>query len=425
MAPFSIGNGVEQGGYICGPRLQARPLCKIDTLRHEEGVTLFGESSSDTTASSLDEENMSMNSSDDSIKDPMHSLDNVLLAEWEDKVREGLFNYSLSTCVTKLISGKVGFIAQLNEGRASKKRATEFKIDQVLQGFEPSKFNFTKADERECLFVFEGDRASPSFNVSNPALTASNMPNGTNYDSPHLVLINVSPIDHGHVLLVPCVLGCFPQRIETRFVQLALQLSASIDNSSFRLGYNSLGAFGTVNHLHFQGYFLEHRFPIEKANKCMLRYKPQVNLKVAGCACNHNEPRLYELDESAYPVRGLVIESQGCLRAVAHVLGDLCTKLQDANIPFNFLICDKGSRVFVYPQKFAERLCASQVPQDLLEMGVNPAVFEIGGHIVLKRQSDYDCITEKNAWRLLQLASLEAPEFAGVKAMVGVKNRVH
>ena len=40
--------------------------------------------------------------------------------------------YSL-TCLfrTKAVTGQMGFIAQLNEGRASKKRPTEFSVDKV------------------------------------------------------------------------------------------------------------------------------------------------------------------------------------------------------------------------------------------------------------------------------------------------------
>ena len=32
---------------------------------------------------------------------------------------------------TKAVPGVYGFVAQLNEGRASKKRPTEFRVDQV------------------------------------------------------------------------------------------------------------------------------------------------------------------------------------------------------------------------------------------------------------------------------------------------------
>ena len=59
-------------------------------------------------------------------------LDSVLLAEWEDRAQQGLFRYDVTECPTKAVPGVYGFVAQFNEGRASKKRPTEFRVDQVL-----------------------------------------------------------------------------------------------------------------------------------------------------------------------------------------------------------------------------------------------------------------------------------------------------
>lgn len=59
--------------------------------------------------------------------------------------------------------------------------------------------------------------------------------------------------------------------------------------------------------------------------------------------------------------------------------------MQAANIPHNVLIADCGSRVFIWPQAYAERQARGLVPEHLLDVGVNPAVWEISGHMVLKR----------------------------------------
>ena len=61
-------------------------------------------------------------------------LDQVLLAEWEDRADQGLFRYDVTACPTKLVPGLYGFVAQFNEGRGSKKRPTEFRVDQVGAG---------------------------------------------------------------------------------------------------------------------------------------------------------------------------------------------------------------------------------------------------------------------------------------------------
>ena len=70
--------------------------------------------------------------------------------------------------------------------------------------------------------------------------------------SPNLVFINVSPIEYGHVLLVPRVLSKLNQQVDAMSLQLALQFAHEANNPFFRLAFNSLGAYGTVNHLHFQ-----------------------------------------------------------------------------------------------------------------------------------------------------------------------------
>lgn len=39
--------------------------------------------------------------------------------------------YNVASCASMMVPGEYGFVAQLNEGRASKKRPTEFRVDQV------------------------------------------------------------------------------------------------------------------------------------------------------------------------------------------------------------------------------------------------------------------------------------------------------
>ena len=51
---------------------------------------------------------------------------------------------------------------QFNIGRATNKRPTEFRVDQVCQNFDPKKFNFTKADLKEVLFSFTSSTSGRS-----------------------------------------------------------------------------------------------------------------------------------------------------------------------------------------------------------------------------------------------------------------------
>lgn len=58
-------------------------------------------------------------------------LDALMLGLWDMCNEDGLFRYDVTACSTKVLPGQYGFIAQLNEGRATKKRPTEFRVDQV------------------------------------------------------------------------------------------------------------------------------------------------------------------------------------------------------------------------------------------------------------------------------------------------------
>lgn len=311
-------------------------------------------------------------------------LDTVLLALWEECAEQGLFRYDVTACPTRVLPGIYGFVAQLNEGRGAKKRATEFRVDQVCQAFDPSKFNFKKAYVREVLFQFE-----PCARGTDSAFEESARAGR----SPNLVVINVSPIEYGHVLLCPRVLDDLPQLVDPGTVLLALHFAAEAANPYFRVGYNSLGAYATINHLHFQAYYLAAPLPVERA--------PVVAMQ--GLKRRRDGVRISRLSD--YPVLGFVVEG-GSLAEVADVVGSACLAMQAANVPHNLLICDAGARVFVFPQCYAEKQARGEVAAELLDTGINPACWEIGGHMVIKRTEDYDAMSQDLAWRLLAEVSL-------------------
>lgn len=69
-------------------------------------------------------------------------------------------------------------------------------------------------------------------------------------------------------------------------------------------------------------------------------------------------------------------------------------------------------------QCYAEKQARGEASQELLDTQVNPAVWEISGHIVLKRQEDFDDASETYAWRLLAEVSLSNKRFHEVKAYI-------
>lgn len=105
------------------------------------------------------------------------------ISQWEDRMSRGLFRYDVTACETKVIPGKCGFVAQLNEGRHLKKRPTEFRVDRVLQPFDPAKFNFTKVGQEEVLFRFEAGEDHKSLFLEHAVADETK--------SPSVVAINV------------------------------------------------------------------------------------------------------------------------------------------------------------------------------------------------------------------------------------------
>lgn len=326
---------------------------------------------------------------------PYAFLDSLLLGEWEDRLEKGLFRYDVTACETKVIQGEHGFVAQLNEGRHLKKRPTEFQVDKVMQPFDENKFNFTKVGLEEVLFQFEASEDGEIHFYPNAPIDADK--------SPSVVAINVSPIEYGHVLLIPRILEHLPQRIDHESLLLALYMAHEAGNPYFRLGYNSLGAFATINHLHFQAYYLAVPFPIEKA----------ATRKITDFYGGVKISKILK-----YPVRGLVFEGGNSVESLSNAVADTCICLQDNNIPYNVLISDSGKRIFVLPQCYAEKQALGEVDPELLDTQVNPAVWEISGHMVLKRKEDYEGASEEKAWRLLAEVSLSEERFQQVIAII-------
>lgn len=62
-------------------------------------------------------------------------------------------------------------------------------------------------------------------------------------------------------------------------------------------------------------------------------------------------------------------------------------------------------------QCYAEKQANNEVPEHILATGVNPAAFEIAGHMVLKVKDDYVTMTQKKAWKMLAEVSLTDTRF--------------
>jgi GDP-D-glucose phosphorylase len=98
---------------------------------------------------------------------------------------------------------------QLNIDRHLNRRAPE-KITCISQPFDATKFNFTKVKKEEYLFKITKNSGTDS--------------------AGHFLVINVSPLEYGHALLLPDLFGCLPQVVtlgSLQFIVEVLLLSGS------------------------------------------------------------------------------------------------------------------------------------------------------------------------------------------------------
>jgi diadenosine tetraphosphate (Ap4A) HIT family hydrolase len=88
----------------------------------------------------------------------------------------------------------------------------------------------------------------------------------------HALLINANPLMPLHGLLVPAPAACHPQVMTAALLREAALVGAALgaSGSGLRLGFNSLGAWASVNHFHLHvlaagGMFPGGAFPLERA----------------------------------------------------------------------------------------------------------------------------------------------------------------
>ncbi|ERE79870.1 tubulin polyglutamylase TTLL13 [Cricetulus griseus] len=155
---------------------------------------------------------------------PRSRFDSALCSAWKQRVELGLFRYRLEDLQTQILPGSVGFVAQLNIERGVQRRPPQ-NIKSVRQEFDPEQFNFTKIRPGEVLFRLQREPNGPAASKQEDIF----------------VVINVSPLEWGHVLLVPEPAHGLPQRLLPGVLRAGLEAVLLSLHPGFRVGFNSLG----------------------------------------------------------------------------------------------------------------------------------------------------------------------------------------
>lgn len=320
---------------------------------------------------------------------PLSRFDTVLCSAWKQRMELGLFRYCLGELQTQTLPGTVGFVAQLNVERGVQRRPPQ-NIRSVRQPFDPEQFNFNKIRPGEVLFRLHREPGLPD------VLQQEDI----------LVLINVSPLEWGHVLLVPEPARGLPQRLLPGALRAGLEAVLLSSHPGFRIGFNSLGGLASVNHLHLHGYYLAHRLPVEGA--------PSEPLDPGG--------HLYLLQ--AVPAPGFLFYTSGPGPDLEALISRVCRAtnyLTDHEIAHNLFVTRgappgktspssalTGIRVILWARKSSFGIKEGEA--------FNVALCELAGHLPVKTSQDFSSLTEAAALALIQDCLLPHDQAEEVRA---------
>jgi len=171
-------------------------------------------------------------------------LDSVVMDRWNMFMQKGYFRYNSNTIKEKVVEGRLEYLAQCQLNRAKLRRPPQSMLS-IKQKFDKEKFNFNKIDESKELVcqLVNKDRARQM--------------------ERDILIINVSPADNGHSLLVPQVEAGLPQVLTNHSILLSLEVMKLSTSPHIKMAFNSLCAYASVNHLHWHLYYQPHNLPTQ------------------------------------------------------------------------------------------------------------------------------------------------------------------
>jgi len=229
----------------------------------------------------------------------------------------------------------------------------------------------------------------------------------------------VSPLCVNHCLLPLFSAKGLPQVIDSDSVALVLKVFNMSNSETLRIGYNSIGAYSSVNHLHFQLFYADDlftigKFPIELAEKKeffrsnLQNIKDEINTYSVGII-------IKELPD--YPAKTIVIQPMDTntdigkiYSSLSFAAGAITNILLENNIPHNILMSEKGCCIYIVPRKYEK---------DRQDDNMNCSLFEISGLAVCKNKDFYDNLTKEEYEKILKAeASLNDYDFTELKTKI-------
>lgn len=159
-------------------------------------------------------------------------------------------------------------------------------------------------------------------------------------------------------------------------ISVALSFATELHSPSFRVGYNSLGAFASVNHLHFQIWSFDlspdKKLPLERANLGIIIQEPIP---------------VYEVLD--YPINAVAFDISGPKSKIAPALIYMCISyLLIHGIPHNLLI--NQELLYILP-----RVKATVPPFHSL-----PGFPELSGEVILLNFDEFGSLDAELVWEV-------------------------
>lgn len=321
----------------------------------------------------------------------LSKFDTSLRSAWVERMQRGLFRYHLGSLETRILPGPAGLVAQLNVERGQQRRKPQ-EILSIKQDFDPKLFNFNKANPNETMFEIRQEVPEP---VHENGFTKNCK-----------MVINVSPLEFGHSLIVPEPNQCYPQVLTPHSIQVGIECVLLSSDPGFRVGFNSLGAFASVNHLHLHAYYLNHELAIESS-------PAESVLPAMGLYCLTNFPRGF-----------LFYAEGGDLDSVVKAVHALTEFLVSHDIAHNLFLTRgsppdaegphdprrTGVRIVVWP-----RLSCFGAKE---ETAFNVALCELAGHLPFKNREDYETTTEEKVHSIIRKYTLPPETFIDLQTQI-------
>jgi len=332
-------------------------------------------------------------------KHGLSKFDKELQERWNAAVDAGCFAYKLDNVEGRVVPGKYQVFVQLNDMRFNKRREPQ-AMNSISQPFNPEKFNFTKVKNKEVLFEL-----CPKHCIS--------------ADDHHLMIINNSPLEHGHSLLVPSVNSCLPQVLTEESVGLALETAMLSNHRGFHVGFNSLCAHASVNHLHFHTWYSMTPSCLETTEVspiCEDVFEVKNYPTTAFVFELVPETDVPLLAKKIHKVSSHLIQNE-----VAHnfhiIRGRRCRSKPQMNGTTHREECEPHSaiRVFLWPRNPVHGA------KDLnsYESDRRPvAVYEFAGSFAVETRETYNSFTEEHFCMYLKRATLPEEEFTSLKGAI-------